>query len=123
MRRMRFAVTSRYVMGHIGGCTIENRANVAFCRHEGALRDRSLDLKEAAAVTRYTIMQDGTQGMFQYCFLRAFIRYEALAVLPSSHPFRSPSRLCNRALPNTLPLRILWRAGRGAGERIHICTS
>lgn len=52
----------------------ENSANIAR-RHEGALRHRSSDLKEATTAARYTAVQNGTQGthvpawflyMFQY---------------------------------------------------------
>ena len=92
-----------------------------YCRYEGALRDRSLDLKEATAITRYTIVQDGTQGMYHYprfltrplCYIVLF----ALALSPSlsSPPLLVGSLPCSSDLDN----RQVGEAGKG----YHSCIS
>ena len=60
-----------------------------YCRYEGAFRDRSLDLKEATTVTRYTTVQDGTQGTYHSRIVfRAFVTRRApspsLPLFPSA---------------------------------------
>jgi hypothetical protein len=53
---------------------LENVLTWRHFRYEGALRDRSLDLEETTAPTRYTAVQNGPQGTFQSCIvLCAFV--------------------------------------------------
>lgn len=41
---------------------VEEHTNKSNSRYEGALRNRPPDLKEATAITRHTIVQNGAQG-------------------------------------------------------------
>jgi len=89
-----------------------------FCRHEGALCYRPLDLEEATAVTCNTVVQNGTQGMYHifvlYCRL-SFVTTGPLAV-PSVcvTPFRLSIPCCS-----LFSLRFLAITGkRGSDPRV-----
>jgi hypothetical protein len=78
-----------------------------YCRHEGALCYRSLGLEEATAVTRDTVVQDGTQGMYHILVL-----YRRLLVCYNGSPC-CPFRLCHR--PSALS-SLVFLTARSHGE-------
>lgn len=89
-----------------------------YCRHEGALCYRPLDLEEATAVTCNTVVQNGTQGTYRisFCICRlSFVTTGPLAV-PSVcvTPFRLFIPCCS-----LFSLRVLAITGkRGSDPRV-----
>lgn len=86
-----------------------------YYRHERAFRDRSLDLKEATTITRNTVVQNGTQGMFQYTpsFL-TFLTAHILCVIPS---FRSSLLVRVTEVSHPVPCLSGFQATNGPGKR------
>lgn len=78
-------------------------------RHEGALRHRSLDLKEATTAARYPAVQNGTQGMH----IPAPFRYTFRYTVTYRGPFLS---FCSTSYP-CFALALLSFAFGEAGKR------
>jgi hypothetical protein len=86
-----------------------------YCRHEGALCYRSLDLKEATAIARYTAVQNGTQGMYHF----RIVLWSFVTVNPCPISFKIP-RSCHRPSAfEPLPLESRTTICREAGKRPH----
>jgi hypothetical protein len=84
-------------------------------RYEGALRYRSLDLKEATVVTRDTVVQNGTQGMYHipvlYCRQLYVTRHSPCSPFRLGH---RPSASSSLAFPSTL----VMMGKRGTDARV-----